>query len=126
MNTITKLANYCRHASEVFIAHETKQKYVSLGVHMLNAAPIKPALPTTRDAATPHILLAGPFQDEPGLVAVGVYVGIGFIEVRDLKNSIRHHQLNPLDGNDLEARRAYLVAALHLYFDVKKIEAPAS
>lgn len=126
MNTISKLANYCRHASEVFITHETRQKYVTFGVHMLNAAPIKPMLPTTRGAATPHILLAGPFQDEPGLAAVGVYVGIGFIEVRDLKNGVRHHQLSAIDGDDIEARRAYLAAALHLYFDVKKIEAPAS
>lgn len=124
MNTISKLANYCRRATEVFIIHETRQKYPK-GNDMLNAAPVKPTLPTTRGEATPHILLSGPFQGDPSLVAVGIYVGIGFVEVRDLKNGVRHHQLSAIDGDDVETRRAYLATALHLYFDVKpsKIEA---
>lgn len=123
-DTFSKLGSYCRRASNVLIADGTKHK-LSLGMRLL----VVPALPPTRDAATPHIVLTGPFEDDPELVAVGLYIGIGFIEVRRLKSGMQMHQLCTFeadDGDDGKARRDYLAAALHLYFNIKKIEAPAS
>jgi len=109
------LNDRCRRAAKIFVTHETRQKYPN-GFDALNAPPVTPLPPTTRGTATPHILLVGPFQDEPNLVGVAIYVGVGFIEVRNF-DSIQHYELSAIGGDGIEARDVYLQTALRLYFD---------
>jgi hypothetical protein len=119
VNVVAKLKDYSQRAAHVFMTDGTREKYASHGSRVLQAAATAPTLPTTRETAIPHVLLSGSFKDEPGLAAVGVYLEIGFIEVRDLKNAVRVHQIVTFDGAHVEERRAYLNAALHLYFNIK-------
>lgn len=118
---VDDLDDRCRRAAQILVTHETKQKYPN-GYDALCADPVEPALPTTRAAATPHILLVGPFQDEPDLYAVAIYVGIGFIEIRNTGIQNLHgiecsYGFSAIGGDGVEVRDAYLLAAFRLYFN---------
>lgn len=107
-----------RRATHILVTHETRQKY-STGFDAICAEPIAPVmLPSTREEATPHILLCGPFSDEPGLLAVAIWVGIGFIEIRDIDGAdCCSYGFSAIDGDGVEARNAFVQAAFPLYFD---------
>lgn len=118
---IEELDDRCRRAAQILVTHETKRKYPD-HYDALCADPIEPALPATRHDATPHILLVGPFQDEPDLVTVAIYVGIGLIEIRnlDIQNFSDlqcSYGFSAIGGDGVEARDAYLLAAFRLYFN---------
>ena len=117
---VASLHDLCRRATQILVTPETR------GLDVLAADPIRPLLPSTRKDATPHLLLVGPFQGEPDLVGVDIYAGIGFIEVRKVRNldeTHYSHGLSALDGDGQEVRVSYLKAALRLYLDDVKFQA---
>ncbi len=114
------LADRCRRATQILVTHETERRYPN-GYDAICAGPIAPPPPITRDAATPHLLFVGPFQDEPDLVAVALYVGIGFVEIRDVDGAHYTYGFSTIGGDGVAVRNAYLLTAFHLYFDDVKI-----
>lgn len=106
-----------RRASQILVTHDTRARYPSY-LEALQADPILPELPETKTAATPHVLLLGPFQDEPDLVGIALYVGIGLIRINEALDGVHYaYTFSPLDGEGMETRLAYLSAAFQLYFD---------
>jgi hypothetical protein len=118
---IDELDDRFQRAAQILVTHETKQRYPDY-YDALCAEPIVPAPPETRGEATPHILLVPPFQSEPDLAGVAIYVGIGFIEIRNLDSQNLgglqcSYGFSPIGGDGVEARDAYLLAAFRLYFN---------
>lgn len=114
-----ELTDRCRRATQITITDETRRRWPN-GHEALNAAPIAPAPPANRAEATPHILLVGPFQDEPGLAAIAIWVGIGIIEVRetaDVEGAECSYHFLVIDGDGYETRAAYLQTSFQLYFN---------
>ena len=115
------LRDLYQRAWRILVTPEIRQLYpnslASTGMivgDVLGMRPIKPLPPTTRKDATPHLLLVGPFKNEPELLGVDVYAGIGFIEVR--KHGSRYScGLGAIEGADQEARVSYLETAIDLY-----------
>lgn len=119
-----ELTDRCRRATQILVTNETKQRFPN-GHDAINAKAIEPSLPATRAEATPHILLVGPFQGEPDLNAVAIWIGIGVIEVRDVADVAGaecSYDFLVIDGEGYDARGAYLQTAFHLYFcDVRVV-----
>lgn len=84
-----------------------------------------PHSPTTRDDALPPILLRGPFAGAPTLHAVAFYIGIGFIAVREVRevSATRYsYEITGINGEGLEERLAFLIAARDLFFNDVQLE----
>lgn len=108
-----------RRATEVLLKQEAQQKYDSWS-DAIEAAALKPSAPTARSSAVPEVLLRGPFNGIPDLIAVAFYPGIGFIEIRKLDAVLCTYETTVIDGDGIEERDAFLTAARDLYFhDVK-------
>lgn len=127
-----ELRDRCRRASEILVSHETRRRFPN-GYDAITADAIVPVPPTTRAAATPHILLKGPFEGEPDLTAIAIYAGIGIIEIHDTHDIAGadciyvFRPIGPVDDEGIEARNAYLQAAFHLYYnDVTLVQAARS
>jgi hypothetical protein len=103
-----------QRANEVLVAQSVQGLFPSWEV-ALAAVAIQPDLPTTRAEATPQFLLQPPFKDDPELRAVAFYVGIGFIEVRQIGTTFGY-QTTSLGGDGVEKRNAFLVAARELFY----------
>lgn len=86
----------------------------------------KPRLPTTRDGALPQFLLRGPFQGAPTLHGVAFYIGLGIISVRETTPTRYSYELAPIDGNGVDARLKFLVAARDLFFNDVQFEGSSS
>jgi hypothetical protein len=82
----------------------------------------EPRSPTTRVAALPQILLRGPFKGAPNLHAVAFYVGIGFITVREVSSTRYAYEISSIEGDGLERRLAFLMAARNLFFNDVQFE----
>jgi hypothetical protein len=119
-----ELTDLCRRATQILVTNETKQRFPN-GHDAINAKPIEPTLPVNRAAATPHIMLVGPFRDEPDLSAVAIWIGIGVIQVRDVTDVAGaecSYDFLVIDGEGYDARGAYLQTAFQLYFcDVRVV-----
>ena len=76
-----------------------------------------PRSPTTRDEALPQILLRGPFKGAPTLHGVAFYIGIGFISVREVSATRYSYEITAIEGDSLEERLAFLIAARDLFFN---------
>lgn len=113
---VDDLDDRCRRATQILVTHDTKRKYPD-SFDAINAEPITPTPPQTRNDATPHILLVGPFQAEPDLYAVAIYVGIGIIEIHDIDRGHCTYGFRAIGGEGIEARDAYLLTAFRLYFN---------
>jgi hypothetical protein len=86
----------------------------------------EPRMPTTREDALPHILLRGPFKGAPSLHGVAFYIGLGLISIREIGATRASYEITAIDGDGMEARLAFLVAARDLFFtDVKLEECPS-
>ena len=81
-----------------------------------------PRSPTTRDDALPQILLRGPFKGAPTVHGVAFYIGIGFITVREISATRYSYEITGIDGNAVEQRLAFLVAARDLFFNDVQLE----
>ena len=81
-----------------------------------------PRSPTTRDDALPQILLRGPFAGAPTLHGVAFYIGIGFITVREVSATRYSYEITGIDGDGVEKRLAFLVAARDLFFNDVTLE----
>jgi hypothetical protein len=81
-----------------------------------------PCAPTTREAALPQILLQGPFKGAPTLQGVVFYIGIGFITLREVSAKRCSYEITGINGDGLEARLAFLLAARDLFFNDVQLE----
>lgn len=107
-----------RRATQILVNNKTRQQYPRGGRDVIDADPITPEIPTTRDDATPHVLLVGPFADDPEAHALALWGGVGFIEIRNVPDSIHATYLFcPIGGSGSDVRLDYLQAAFRLYFD---------
>lgn len=102
-------------AGEVLVTLETRQKYEHWE-DAIGAPAARPSPPNTRDEATPHVLLRGPFEGDAALVGVAFYVGIGFVEVRAFNATHCTYETTVIAGDGVEERDAFLTAALRLFF----------
>lgn len=111
------LSRLCWRAAQVLSIPETEthKRYRNI-FNVLNAVPIVLPPPTTRKEAVPDLLLVGPFQDEPEILGVDIYAGIGFIEVRETEGHFSYG-LGAIRGPHQESRVSYLAATLRLYLD---------
>lgn len=82
----------------------------------------EPIQPTTRDAALPHLLLRGPFKGAPQLQAVAFYIGLGFITVREVSATRSTYEITAIEGDGIERRLAFLIAARDLFFNDAQLE----
>lgn len=114
--SVQTLIDRCRSARQILVAHETKRLFPSGKDAIMAAAIVPESLPDTRATATPHVLLMGPFQDEPDLTAVAIYVGIGIIEVHNVGDVHATYGFCAIEGDGNEERYQYLLAAFGLYF----------
>ena len=87
---------------------------------------IKPRTPTTREAALPQVLLRGPFKGAPTLHGVAFYIGIGFITVREVGAARCTYEITGIDGDGVEERLAFLIAARDLFFNDVQLEGSPS
>src|SRR5262249_11474716 len=89
----------------------------------LFADSIIPELPASRAEATPHAILMGPFEGDSSLFAIGLWIGVGLIEVRAVDDPIIEQSFHffPIDGAGIDARLAFLEASFRLYFNDIKI-----
>jgi hypothetical protein len=81
-----------------------------------------PRSPTTRDDALPQILLRGPFKGAPTLHGVAFYIGIGFITIREISSTRYSYEITAIEGDVLEQRLAFLMAARDLFFNDVQFE----
>ena len=85
-----------------------------------------PRSPKTREEALPQFLLQGPFAGAPTLHGVAFYIGIGFITIRETSPGYASYEITGIDGDGMEERLAFLIAARDLFFnDVKFEESPS-
>ena len=102
-------------AAKVLVAQSARQKYPTWEA-AINATPATPSPPTTRADSAPHIVLRGPFQGQPDLLAVVFYIGVGLIEVRALNATDCTYETRVIDGDGVQERNAFLVAVRDLFF----------
>lgn len=102
-------------AAEVLIAAEAQQKYNNWA-DAIDAPTAKPSVPTTRSTAVPDVLLRGPFEGIPDLIAVAFYPGVGFIEVRQFNATHCTYETTVINGDGIKDRDAFLEAARNLFF----------
>jgi len=106
-------------AAEVLVTPEARQKYGEWA-DAIDAPAAKPSVPKTRAAAIPDVLIRGPFEGNPDLIAVAFYPGIGFIEIRKLDVVYCTYMTTVIAGDGIQERDAFLTAARDLFFhDVK-------
>jgi hypothetical protein len=86
----------------------------------------QPRTPTTREAALPQLLLQGPFKGAPNLHGVAFYVGIGFIMIRKAGAGRSSYEITAIDGNNVDARLAFLITARDLFFNDVQFEGSPS
>jgi len=116
LTDVDGLGDRGRRAARVLVTHATRARYPN-GADALHADAIAPPPPLTREAATPHILFVGPFQDEADLIAVAIFVGIGFLEIRNVDGALHSYAISPIDGEGMALRTEFLSVALQLYFN---------
>lgn len=111
--------NLFRSAAEVLVTLEAQQKYEAWA-DAIDAPAMRPSVPTTRANAVPDVLLRGPFEGTPDLIAVAFYPGIGFIEISKLDVVYCTYLTTVIDGDGIQERDTFLMAARDLFFhDVK-------
>ena len=91
----------------------------------INAPSVKPSTPTTHAEAVPQVLLRGPFKDDPDLLAVAFYAGVGFIAVHAVDAARCTYATTVIDGDGVGEREAFLTAARDLFFNDVKFEVPS-
>lgn len=115
-----EMADMFRRAAKILVTSATSRRYANSRAAIEAPAVLDPPHPTSRDGAQPHILLLGPFSGDDDLFAMGIYVGIGMIEIRNV-GTMATYAFMPLDGDGIEARMTYLTTAFGLYFDDVKL-----
>ena len=115
MPNTPRIYDLFKAASKIIVTQETHHIHANWN-EAIAAPALKPERPTTRHAASPQIMLRGPFEDDAELVSVLFYVGVGFIEVRRLDAEHCTYETTVIDGEGVEERDAFMTAARNLFF----------
>lgn len=115
MSNTPRIYDLFKRASTIIVTRETRHIHASWE-EAIAAPALKPERPATRHAASPQIMLRGPFEDDAELINVIFYVGIGFIEVRRLDAEHCTYETTVIGGDGIEERDAFMTAARDLFF----------
>lgn len=109
------LKDLYRRATKVLVTAEARKLYPSVDDALCTELFEPPPPPFRRNDMKPHLLLVGPFKDDPELVGVDIYAGIGFIEVRKIEGTHYSCGLRAIAGGGQKERIAYLKTAIDFY-----------